>query len=467
MPMISKGRSALPKSSKRCTLKPSPRWREPKASPPAGLAREYFDETDGMVEMIDAHCLPSSQSAVKLEDALYRSARCRSSQLAWTARNPCGRPVGADFEHCFGGSAEAGGPAAAPTPRAPPQGWTTAWATLEEVARGPDAAGDSSTRLSPTPSARVPQRSTLVELPGLKDPEGADGRRAGAYRARPWSPMSGGQERHAAACGRGLSRCGEGAPARQYAAASAPRSDPWLRCRSSRSLVSASMMLLVSRRVTDPLRSIQQAMLKVPEGDFSEWCCRASSCKDAIDDVSNASRKSSRCWRTRGTPPRDRRGDASREVGKRAAGRDHAARNERQEAEARAQAKISRKQGRAVRHAGRRPAEALGGRVSFRLGEGFSAAYRQIKDNFNAAIGKIEETIGGIKSSAGEVTNASKEISTSTTDLSPAHRGAGRKLGTDLRVDGRNLHDREEERRERPGRQQVGGGHPIGGRSRR
>jgi methyl-accepting chemotaxis protein len=58
------------------------------------------------------------------------------------------------------------------------------------------------------------------------------------------------------------------------------------------------------------------------------------------------------------------------------------------------------------------------GDLTFRLGEGFTHAYRQIKDDFNAAIGQLQETIGAIASSAREVTAASAEISTSTTDLS-------------------------------------------------
>jgi methyl-accepting chemotaxis protein len=44
--------------------------------------------------------------------------------------------------------------------------------------------------------------------------------------------------------------------------------------------------------------------------------------------------------------------------------------------------------------------------------------YRQLQDNYNAAVDKLQEIMGSMKSSAREVTNASAEISTSTTDLS-------------------------------------------------
>jgi methyl-accepting chemotaxis protein len=58
------------------------------------------------------------------------------------------------------------------------------------------------------------------------------------------------------------------------------------------------------------------------------------------------------------------------------------------------------------------------GDLTFRLNDGFTHAYRQIKDDFNAAIDQLQETISAIALSTREVTAASAEISTSTTDLS-------------------------------------------------
>jgi methyl-accepting chemotaxis protein len=58
------------------------------------------------------------------------------------------------------------------------------------------------------------------------------------------------------------------------------------------------------------------------------------------------------------------------------------------------------------------------GDLTIRLNEGFTEAYRQIKDDFNTTVGRLGETIGAIVGSTREVTNASAEISTSTTDLS-------------------------------------------------
>ena len=73
-------------------------------------------------------------------------------------------------------------------------------------------------------------------------------------------------------------------------------------------------------------------------------------------------------------------------------------------------------------HAVKALAEGLGkmseGDLTVHLNEGFTEAYRQIKDDFNTTVGRLKETIGSIMSSTRDVTSASAEISTSTTDLS-------------------------------------------------
>jgi len=58
------------------------------------------------------------------------------------------------------------------------------------------------------------------------------------------------------------------------------------------------------------------------------------------------------------------------------------------------------------------------GDLTCRLGDGFSDSYRQIKDDFNAAVSGLQETIDAIAAAGREVANAAAEISTSTTDLS-------------------------------------------------
>jgi methyl-accepting chemotaxis protein len=58
------------------------------------------------------------------------------------------------------------------------------------------------------------------------------------------------------------------------------------------------------------------------------------------------------------------------------------------------------------------------GDLTVRLADGFTAGYQRIKDDFNATIEQLRETIAGIAGSTSEVANAAAEISTSTTDLS-------------------------------------------------
>jgi methyl-accepting chemotaxis protein len=58
------------------------------------------------------------------------------------------------------------------------------------------------------------------------------------------------------------------------------------------------------------------------------------------------------------------------------------------------------------------------GDLTFRLSDGFPDAYRQIREDFNAAIAQLQETIGAIALSNREVASTATEISSSTTDLS-------------------------------------------------
>lgn len=78
------------------------------------------------------------------------------------------------------------------------------------------------------------------------------------------------------------------------------------------------------------------------------------------------------------------------------------------------------------------------GDLTIRLSEGFTEATRQIRDDFNLAVERLQRSIGAIVKATREVSGASSEISASTTDLS--QRGAaGGEPRTDLRGNGGNL----------------------------
>ncbi len=85
---------------------------------------------------------------------------------------------------------------------------------------------------------------------------------------------------------------------------------------------------------------------------------------------------------------------------------------------AEAQAAAAAEQARAVTALAEGLAKMSAGDLTISLDEGFTEAYRQIKDDFNTTIGQLRDTIGSIMSSTRDVTNASEEISSSTTDLS-------------------------------------------------
>ncbi len=102
---------------------------------------------------------------------------------------------------------------------------------------------------------------------------------------------------------------------------------------------------------------------------------------------------------------------------------DDVLRRQKEEAEAQAKAaeeraKLADEQARVVESLANGLKGLAKGDLTYRLGDGFPDAYAQIRDDFNAAIANLQETIGAIASSAREVSNAAAEISTSTTDLS-------------------------------------------------
>jgi methyl-accepting chemotaxis protein len=88
------------------------------------------------------------------------------------------------------------------------------------------------------------------------------------------------------------------------------------------------------------------------------------------------------------------------------------------EERAAAQAKASAEQSQVVGALARALAGLSEGDLTVRLCEGFTESYRQIRDNFNAAVERLQQTIGAIVNAAHEVAGASGEISGSVTNLS-------------------------------------------------
>jgi methyl-accepting chemotaxis protein len=202
--------------------------------------------------------------------------------------------------------------------------------------------------------------------------------------------------------------------------------------------ITAATMVIISRRVTGPLRTIREAMLKVATGDF-DVTLPGLERKDEIGDVANAverfkvlavekARQQADEALKRQQTESEQQAQAAKTEAERTsqaaqAEADRQARAAEAEAAVQAQAaaeraKIAEEQAQAVRALGAGLQNLADGDLTYRLADEFPDAYRQIKDDFNATMARLEETLQSLVTSTREVTSAAAEISTSTTDLS-------------------------------------------------
>jgi methyl-accepting chemotaxis protein len=166
-----------------------------------------------------------------------------------------------------------------------------------------------------------------------------------------------------------------------------------------------AMMMLVSRRVSEPLRNIQGAMLKLADGDFSVVLPGLDR-KDEIGDVANAVEQ----FKTLAMEKAHAEAD---EALKR-----QAAEAELQARAAEERARAADDQARAMRALGEGLKRLADGDLTTRLDEGFTADYRGIRDDFNTTLSRLQSTIEAIAQANDEVSNAAAEIAAATTDLS-------------------------------------------------
>jgi methyl-accepting chemotaxis protein len=81
-------------------------------------------------------------------------------------------------------------------------------------------------------------------------------------------------------------------------------------------------------------------------------------------------------------------------------------------------ARAGEEQAEAVRRIGDGLRTLAEGDLRTRLGDGFSAAYGQIRDDFNAAIGKLKQTMLAVAASTDAIQSGTKEIASASDDLS-------------------------------------------------
>jgi methyl-accepting chemotaxis protein len=369
---------------------------QPKASRKAGLAQEHFKVADGLLHTLEA---VSGQLTrlVKMEDS-YIDQLLILKQLAWMARNTAGDaqvmianglagqklPNGAmTLYHINIGKADA------------------AWAALEDTASGLPLPARFKEALDT--AKREFFAKEYIDL-RLKVMRSVAAEEVTGIKAEEWTPMS---------VAKLASLLGVAETALDVAKerANSQHSAAMWNLTLQLSLLLAAialtvgMMLLVSWRVTDPLRTIQSAMQKLAGGDF-DVVLPGLHRKDEIGDVANAVET----FKVLAVEKARREAD---EV------------MQRQQAEAALQAKSAEERARAAEEQAQ-AMRALGvgltklseGDLTCRLPEDFPETYMQIRDDFNTAMTGLHETIRAIAESTREVSNAAAEISTSTTDLS-------------------------------------------------
>ena len=250
----------------------------PKSARPPGLAKEYFTVTTSLMDLLDNISAQLNRS-VKLEDS-YIDQLMELKQLAWIARNG-GGDASVVISNTLGGLP------------LPPDALTkymmnvstvdTAWAALEDLASGLPVPERFTKAVAEAKREFFGDEYTQLKLKTLKQLIAGE---KVATPADTWSKMS--VSKLASLLNVAVAALDT---AKEYTAKQHEivlfRLLLDLGLLAAAIALVAGMMVMVSRRVTGPLRNIQQAMLKVAGGDFSVVLPGLER-KDEIGDVANA-----------------------------------------------------------------------------------------------------------------------------------------------------------------------------------
>jgi methyl-accepting chemotaxis protein len=369
---------------------------QPKAQRRAGIGQEFFNETSGLLESLDK--LSSSLTReVKLQDALVDQLLALK-QLAWIARNTAGD---AQVMISNGISAQKLPPEALARYNANLAKTEVMWSSLEDLSSGLGLPARFSETLQ---RAKREFFDPAYREQGLKILTAVVAGQPAGITVEQWTPTAVSKLAGLLATAEVTLEVAQEHAERQASAALRSFSIG-IGLVAIALLFVLGMMLLISRRVTSPLRNIQGAMLKLADGDFSVVLPGLDR-KDEIGDVANAVERFKLLALERAR-----------------AESDETLKRQKAEAELQAQAAEERaraadEQARAMQSLGDGLGRLAEGDLTFRLNDDFDAAYQGIKDDFNKAMGRLQETIHSIAASTGEVSNAAAEISTATTDLS-------------------------------------------------
>jgi methyl-accepting chemotaxis protein len=172
------------------------------------------------------------------------------------------------------------------------------------------------------------------------------------------------------------------------------------------------IVALLSRSMIRPIRALTAGMIELASGRF-DVVLPGLGRKDEIGDIAGAVE----IFKVKAAEKA--RLEADEQLKRQKAEAEAQARIAEERAKvAERQAKAAEEQAQAFESLARGLDHLAKGDLTYRLREGFTDTYKQIKDDFNSAMAQLQETIVAIAETAAEVTNASSEIATATTDLS-------------------------------------------------
>jgi len=380
---------------------------QPKSARPALLAQEYGKEADGLMAAFDKWGT-RLVTLISLQDS-YVDQLMEIKQLAWTVRN-MGGEASVVVSNTLSGQP------------LPADAFITYTANVAKLDTAWTALTDIASRLPVPPSFTAAIDKVNQDYFGSGYPEARTKALKALIAGEPtgatvdqWSPMS--VSKLATLLGAATAALDA---AKEHAAEQSAMARNDLIVQSSllaaAILLAGGLMLLVSRHVTGPLHAIRTAMLKLAGGDFAVVLPGLHR-NDEIGAVANA------VERFKVLAVEKAQTEADETMRRQQAEADLKAQAARAEAEAQAKtaaerAKAAAEQARAFAALEAGLGKLADGDFTFRLGDDIPGSYRQIKDNFNAAIDQLHETLQAVVVSSHEVAGAATEISTATNDLS-------------------------------------------------
>ena len=181
-------------------------------------------------------------------------------------------------------------------------------------------------------------------------------------------------------------------------------------------IVSCLVSLLISRGISRPVVGIARAIRHMAEGNF-DLALPGLGRKDEIGEIATAVEA------LKQKAIEKARSEADAVAARQAQEAESAAQQRRKAAELHAQAaeeraKVAEDQANVLRLLAAGLKSLSDGDLTIYLDEGFTGDHRQIRDDFNAAVVRLHETIRAISDLARDVSAATADISSSTTNLS-------------------------------------------------